>query len=1455
MVAGLALAQNDTWAPKEDYPGGGRIIGTSFSIGSKIYAGLGLDGTTFQPVDDFYEYDIANDTWTPLGNFDGGARGAVTGISINGKGYVMFGTNNVVGFKDVWEYTASTDTWLKKADFPGVARAGGFVFVVNNKAYIGAGNDQGGAPLNDLWEYDPAGDSWVQKTSLPAIGRLYPTAFSIGTNGYVGTGLDNDDDDLKDLWEYNTLTNQWTRKADLPVALSGGIGFATATRGYIGLGSTPDLYSYYPTENVWVQEASLPGQGLYVNGTCSFVGGKAYVGLGLNTAPSLALYQYIPGTEQSITFNALTAKTFGDATFGLSATASSGLTVAFTSSNTSVATISGTTVTIVGAGTTTISAKQAGNGTYDAALPVDRTLTVNKANQTITFNALTGKNVNDASFGLTATASSSLSVSYVSSNTAVATISGTTVTIVGVGTTTITASQAGNGNYNAAASVDRDLVVSKLAQTITFAAIATKSPLDPPFSLTATASSGLALSYVSSNTAVATINGSLVTILAPGTTTITASQAGNAAYNAAPSVNRDLVVSKPSQSWTGALPTTAGYGSDIPLAIQLSSGLPYTVTSSNQNIATAIPNGLGWIIRPTGVGTTTITASHAGNANFEEAPTLTADLVISKGVQTITFTELSGIGSNTYTIVTATVASGLPVTFDTPLDLSTIVTGNIATVFGSFTGSLTARQAGNNLFEPVQANWVKTSGKLNAPLNMEPIAEMAIGDAQFVPVVTTVSDLIVYTFSSTNTAVAQVIGGQVVIVGTGTTNIIATNPGNDYYNPSSASRQLVVKQPHTITFGELPVKTFGDAPFNVQATTNAPLPITFSSSDPGVATVEGNTVTIKGVGTTWIIASAGDATFTRRNVSRVLTVKNVVQTSTQQGQFWGVATGGGSQKSGLIFKTNSDGSALTVVKEFKGGSDDGTHPGSSVVVASNGKLYGWTGDGASNNEGALFEFDPATSAITKKFDFGFADYPLRDLVATPNGKIYGSKTMPLGSESGSIVFEFDVATGTFTKFKGVGGMISWVTDVMVSSTGKIYVTGSFGNALERRTFYEWDLATNTLIKKADVPWYSGDSTPVGATEVNGKFYGTAISGGADNEGFIFEFDPVAGTATQKIDFVKISSYRISPQGLMRASNGKIYGTTGWGGINQTGNVFEYDPVQNVMTSLAAFPGFLGNPRARMMEATNGKLYGTSDAGGSGGTLFEFNPATNVLTPVVMLNDNTGKSSPGSLGLLNNKLYGFTYRGGAYNAGTVFEFDYAGRSIVKKYDFVSAIEGHNPHVGLTPMSNNKLYGVNRYGGAYDDGTIFEYDPATDVYKKLYDFNAATVGNNPQTPLLAGLNGKLYGSTRSGTNGNIGSGSIFEFDPATGVYKTLLPFRFYETGVSINHRLIQSQTTGKLYGLNPGGGTNTSGVLFELDPATKVFKKLHNFSSATGGNPMTAPIIASNERSMVQHRAVV
>jgi len=151
--------------------------------------------------------------------------------------------------------------------------------------------------------------------------------------------------------------------------------------------------------------------------------------------------------DQTITFSPLPDKTYGDAPFTVSASASSGLAVSFAATgNCSVA---GDIVTIIGAGSCTVAASQQGDATYNPAPDVSHTFSIAKANQTITFPAISDHFLDDPPFTVSATGGASgQPVTF--SSTGSCSVSGATITINTVGTCTVTASQTGDANYNPA---------------------------------------------------------------------------------------------------------------------------------------------------------------------------------------------------------------------------------------------------------------------------------------------------------------------------------------------------------------------------------------------------------------------------------------------------------------------------------------------------------------------------------------------------------------------------------------------------------------------------------------------------------------------------------------------------------------------------------------------------------------------------------------------------------------------------------------------------------------------------------------------------------------------------------------------------------------------------------------------------------------------------------------------
>ncbi|NDB96014.1 MAG: hypothetical protein EBZ78_07625, partial [Verrucomicrobia bacterium] len=117
-------------------------------------------------------------------------------------------------------------------------------------------------------------------------------------------------------------------------------------------------------------------------------------------------------------------------------------------------------------------------------------------------------------------------------------------TVLKVGTNTLvsTFTPTDPTNYTDGLTITNTVVVAKGSNTITFGSISVKYVGDAAFNLTAIASSGLTVTYTSSNTNVATVLGSLVTIVGQGSTTITANQAGDSNWSVATSVTQALTV-------------------------------------------------------------------------------------------------------------------------------------------------------------------------------------------------------------------------------------------------------------------------------------------------------------------------------------------------------------------------------------------------------------------------------------------------------------------------------------------------------------------------------------------------------------------------------------------------------------------------------------------------------------------------------------------------------------------------------------------------------------------------------------------------------------------------------------------------------------------------------------------------------------------------------------------------
>ncbi len=262
--------------------------------------------------------------------------------------------------------------------------------------------------------------------------------------------------------------------------------------------------------------------------------------------------------------------------------------------------------------------------------PVTQTtaITVNKANQAITFGPLGAKAASDPPFTVSATATSGLAVTF-SIVSGPATINGNTVTLTGAGTVVVRASQAGNGNYNAAAPVDQSFAVTIGTPTISW-----PTPADIPY--------GTALSSTQLNATAGGVSGTFVytppagTILEVGPNqvlSVTFTPTDPLSFNPVTQTTTiNVVKASPGLAWV--TPSAITYGTPL---------------SSTQLNATAAVAGV-FVYTPTagtvldaGVGQTlSVTFTPTDTTHYNSA-TLTTTITVNKAESEVNWTNPADI--------------------------------------------------------------------------------------------------------------------------------------------------------------------------------------------------------------------------------------------------------------------------------------------------------------------------------------------------------------------------------------------------------------------------------------------------------------------------------------------------------------------------------------------------------------------------------------------------------------------------------------------------------------------------------------------------------------------------------------------------------------------------------------------------------------------------------------------
>ena len=580
------------------------------------------------------------------------------------------------------------------------------------------------------------------------------------------------------------------------------------------------------------------------SGVCSITASQAAIGQYLAAAPVVQEF-IILGSGNIITFPALPNTPITAPPPTPAATSNLSLPVSYASNSTSICTVAAGVIAFVTPGTCSITATQAGTGNHGAAEPVTRAFYIDLGANVITFNPFTPPSyaLSDPAPVVSATASSGLTVSYESNSLSVCTVTPAgVITMVASGTCSITALQAGNATYAAAEPVTQAFAVGQGTNTITFPALASVSMPGPAPVPAATASSGLPVTYTSNPATVCTVSaGGGITLVAPGTCTITASQPGDASHVAATPQNQAFMIAAVTNVITFAAPPSTQFGSAPPaLGATASSGLSVEYTSNSTTVCTVTLEGVLTLVS---AGTCSITASQPGDATFAAAAQVTRTFSITPASNTINFPQPPDVLLSSGSLTVPAVATSLqPVSFAaSPSSVCSVSAAGVVSLISAGSCSVTASQAASATYAaaaPVARSFnvgaatstISFQLPPSTPFTSPPPGLNAISSTGF-PVV--------YTSNTTSVCTANTTTASVTFVSGGICSITAAQSGG----PPSAQPQPVTQvftiTPGTnvITFPQPANTPFANAPPALAATASSGLPVSYASATRNVCTV------------------------------------------------------------------------------------------------------------------------------------------------------------------------------------------------------------------------------------------------------------------------------------------------------------------------------------------------------------------------------------------------------------------------------------------------------------------------------------------------------------------------------------------------------------------------------------------------------------------------------------------
>jgi len=560
------------------------------------------------------------------------------------------------------------------------------------------------------------------------------------------------------------------------------------------------------------------------------------------------------------------------------------------------------------------------------------------------------------------------------------------------------------------------------------------------------------------------------------------------------------------------------------------------------------------------------------------------------------------------------------------------------------------------------------------------------------------------------------------------------------------------------------------------------------------------------------------------------------------GNLYGTTTnGGGTSGAGVVFEVDKSGQE-TVLYSFTGGADGG-NPFGGVVRDAAGNLYGVTDNGG-NGVGVVFKVDTSGHETVLHSFTGGADgaYP-NPVILDSAGNLYGTTTNGGGISGMGVVFKIDASGNETVLYSFMGGNDGGYSDagVIRDSAGNLYGTTYGGGASGAGVVFKVDTSGHETALYSFTGLADGGNPYAGVIrDSKGNLYGTTPFAGTAGLGVVFKVD-TSGNETVLHTFVRgPDGNQPDNAGVILDSVGNLYGTTAFSGAGGQGAVYKLDPNGNA-TVLYAFPGATDGQEPynnALIFASDGQLYGTTGYGGKtgAGVLYQLNRDGNemVLYSFAQFTvDGFGQPTGGVIRDSKGNFYGTTFIGQAdmgYGYGVVYKVDTAGHATVL-HNFTNGPDGGNPYGGVILDSKGNLYGTASGGGASNAGVVFKIDTSGNE-TVLYSFTGDADGGYPYGGLFLDPEGNLYGTTNGG--GASGAGVVFKVDKS-GKETVLYSFTGGTDGGSPFGGVIRD-SAGNFYGTTNGGGASGAGVVFKVDTAGNE-TVLYSFTGgADGGGPL-------------------